>query len=289
LKPILDEIQLKHWRDVAEPEAAAIPASPKEPDADTEGDEVERAISFFLYDKAEKQRQRLLETSGLKVEDVARVAGLSAETRARLELAIRGAAEQTLTAWKWFIEQQVRSQLQQATPQDIKQRLNDIQDFIFQQRFFFGNRMGFQGSQGSLGLWEKTVDAALDAKQKEAWKKETDARAAFHDQAVAEFSIAEFDRKNRLTAEQWAKLDPIISGLVRDCSADILQIFSSNNPWFMEGPYTLLPFAGVPDADLKAILTKDQWDHWRGSPENANSISLWQNIQQMHKQRAGNR
>jgi hypothetical protein len=43
----------------------------------------------------------------------------------------------------------------------------------------------------------------------------------------------------------------------------------------------------VPEADLKAILTKEQWDAWHDSPENANSTSLWQNIQMMQKQRGG--
>ena len=288
LKPFLDEIQLNRLRKLAKPGDPGADKLKSKPAANAEPQEVDRAISAFLFEKEKNERARLVEVSGLKVEDVARVAGLGADAKSRLELAVRGAAEQSLVAWRWFIDQQIRGQLQDATPQDIKQRLDGIQDFIFQQRIFFGGR-GFAGSQSNPGIWEQTVDVELDAKQKEAWKKETDARAAFRDAAIAEFVIAEFDRRFRLTADQSAKLEPILSGIVHERSPDISQIFSSaaNSPWFLEGPYSLLPFAGVPEADFKTILTKDQWDRWHDSPEKANSSSLWQNIEQMHKQRAG--
>ena len=46
--------------------------------------------------------------------------------------------------------------------------------------------------------------------------------------------------------------------------------------------------AGVPDADLKAILTPDQWDRWTKSNEYSNASNMWQNVQQFHKQRIHN-
>jgi hypothetical protein len=288
LKSILDEIQMKHWRKLTEPDDTGTGKVKSKPEANAAPEDVDRAISSFLFEKEKTERKRLIEASDLKMEDAVRVADLSADARAQLELAVRGAAEERLVGWRWFIEQQIRAQVQEATPQNIKQRLDGIQDFIFQQRIFFGGRGG-AGSQADQDIWEKTVDIELDAKQKEAWKKETDARAAFRDSAIAEFIISEFDRRYQLTPDQSARLEPVISKIVQDCSPDISRIFSSaaNTPWFLEGPYALLPFAGVPEADLKAILTKDQWDAWHDSPENANSTSLWQNIQIMQKQRAG--
>ena len=284
VKPILDEIQFKHWRNCSEPDDFGVNNLKSNGDAKAEPPDVETAISSFLYEKEKNERKRLIEASSLKVEDVARVANLSAATKARLELAVRGAAEQELTSWRWFIEQQIRAQVQEATPQNIRQRLEGIQDFMFQQHIFFGVR-GFQGTQADQGIWGKTVDVELDAKQKETWKKETDARAAFRDGAIAEFVVAEFDRRTQLTADQWAKIEPMIANIVKDCSPDISRVFSGN-VWYLQGPYSLLPFAGVPDADLQAVLTKDQWDQWHNSAENTSSTNLWQNIVQIHKQRA---
>jgi hypothetical protein len=50
--------------------------------------------------------------------------------------------------------------------------------------------------------------------------------------------------------------------------------------------FSLMPFAGISDTDLKAILTKDQVGRWTGSTDCANCTSWWTNIQQIHNQQA---
>jgi len=209
------------------------------------------------------------------------VTGLSATAADQLQVAARGITEASMASWKWMIEQQVRSQLQEVTPQNVKQRLDSLQDFFFQRNF------GVQSM--SQPIWDNTVKVELSAKQQELWKKETDARADFQDKAIASLVVAEFDRRYQLTADQWDKLEPVIAGVVHDYSPEISQIFSFSNGvrWFMGSGYTLLPFDGVPEADLKAILSKDQWTRWSGSEECGNAAGLWQNIQQRHNQRLG--
>jgi hypothetical protein len=281
LKPVLDDIQLKRWRNLAMPDNSLADSSTDDkskPEKYTEPEDVERAISSFLYEKSENERKRVVETNLLQAEDVVRVAGLKPQAAERMEAAALGATESYLSNWKWFTEQQIRSQLQDVTPQNVMQRLESIQDFFFQRSYGPGNHSGFL---------DETVKTMLDPKEQEAWKKETDERKAFQDKAVAAFVLAEFDRENRLTPQQWDKLEPVIAGIVQDYSPEIGQIFAFNNgvPWYMEGSYLLMPFAGVSDTDLKAILTKDQVDAWHSSAECSNATSLWQNIQQNHDQR----
>jgi hypothetical protein len=282
LKPILDDVQIKRWRHLATPDSATPNTSTdgkSKPEKNLEPEDVEKTISAFLYDKAEKERKRMEETNILKAEDVARVTGLNAEVSSRLQAAARGATEEYLATWRWFTEQQIRTQLQDVTPQNVKQRLDNLQDYLFQRNFGLPNHQG---------VWDETVKVSLSPAQQAAWQKETDARAAFREKAVAAFVMAEFDRRNQLTVDQYGKLEPIITKVIRDNSTEISQIFSSSfnqTPWYLEGFYSLLPFAGVDDADLKAILTKDQVDRWHASPECANATSLWQGIQQMHNQR----
>jgi len=243
-----------------------------------EPEDVEKCISSFLYDKTAIERKRILAANILKAEDIVRAAGLNAEATAQLMAASRGATEESLTTWKWFIEQQIRSQLQEVTPQNVKQRLEGFEDFVFQRNY---------DTSTHSGVWEKALQTELNDKQRASWTKETDARKLFHDQAIAELVMAEFDRKNQLTADQWEKLEPLVVGSVRDYSSDISRIFSFNNgvPWYLGGPYTLMPFAGIPDADLKAILSADQWNRWKGSSDCSNASNLWQNVQQFHNQR----
>lgn len=281
LKPILDDVQLKRWRHLSNTESVVpdVPDADKsKPEENSEPEDVEKAISNFLYEKTEKERKHMIEASVLKAEDAARVAGLNTEVAAQLQAAARGAAEEYLTAWKWFTEQQIRSQLQDVTPQNVQQRLDSLQDYFFQRNYGLNNRPS---------IWDETVKVELTAKQQESWQKETDARTVFRDQAITSLVLEEFNRKYQLTPEQRGKLEPLIAKTIHDYSADFVQIFSPYNPvpWFMEGVYLLMPFAGVPDADLKAILSKDQVDRWNGSPECSNATNLWQSVQQIHNQR----
>ena len=140
MKPILDAVQLKRWHELATAgtplEGMRRPAARPSTPTDDEPEDVDKAISNFFYEKTESQRKEMLETNALKAEDAARVAGLSAESAERLEAAAAGTTEQSLMTWKWFTEQQIRSQLQGLTPQNVNQRLDGLQDFFFQRRFF---------------------------------------------------------------------------------------------------------------------------------------------------------
>jgi hypothetical protein len=288
LKPVLDDIQLKRWHDLTNPDSApsnGADGDTAKADDSFEPEDVEKAISAYLFQKTEDQRKRTLGDNVLKAEDAVRTAKLSGDAACRLEAAAQGATERSLAMWKWTVEQQVRGQLQDnLTPQNIKQRLDGIQDFIFQQNF--GIMRMNQGGQ-RFDFWDAAMKT-LTQPQQDAWKKETDARDAFHDQAVAALVLAEFDRQYQLTDDQWQKLQPLIAGIVRDISADISQMFSNGNdtPWFLTSQFTLMPFAGLADTDLKSILTKEQLDGWTGSPDFSNASSWWTNIKQIHQQRA---
>jgi len=294
LRPILDEKQRKHWRQLSEPgnqtkgddedeEDGVTPPEDKKtkPVVYTEPEDVEKCISLFLYDKTQIEQKRVLAANVIKAEDVVRTAGLGSDSAARLLIAARGATEEYLTNWKWNVDQQIRSQLQEATPKNIQQRLNGMEEYFFQRNMDMSNRQG---------SWDKTVQATLSPAQLDLWRKETDARKVYHDQAIADLILAEFDRKNQLSEDQWKKLGPLVATSLHDYSQDIGRIFafSNNVPWYLESSYLLMPLAGVPDADLKAILTPDQWDRWTKSNEYSNASNMWQNVQQFHKQRIHN-
>ena len=152
LKPILDDIQRNHWRHLMgnEDPAADKPEDEKAKDEkNAEPEDVEKCVSSFLYEKTANERRRTLEANVLKAEDAVRVAGLKSEAAARLQVAARGAAEESMTNWKWFIEQQIRGQLQELTPQNVKQRLDSLQDYIFQRNF--GGLMNRPGQPIHLG------------------------------------------------------------------------------------------------------------------------------------------
>jgi hypothetical protein len=292
LRAILDPVQCQRWEEIKvrgeadrgedpeefPPNAAAPPAEATPAPAPGEPEDVEQDISDFLYPKAERERKRTVAFMVLQAEDAARINALAADRGARLQTAARGAAEESLGDWKSNLEQVVRSQMQDATPQDVKVRLDNIQDYYFRQ-------IGEAPEQTSL--WKKTVQTELTEPQRTAWQKEVDARGLYHDTAIASFITAEFDRQNPLTPEQWDKIVPLVAGVLKDYSPDIARMFSYNmdqNPWYLQGYTLFLPFAGMPEKDLKAILSPEQWQRWTGSEEYGNVTSYWSTIQTMHDQ-----
>lgn len=294
LKAILDPNQWQHWKDVCLPKnrvsqvmaggmavirnsqpAAGVkpPASPAEPE------DLENALSDYFHKNTVNERKQLLALNLLKAEDAARVAGLAPEALARLETAARGVMEVALAVWRTSTEQNIRSQLQDATAENIKQRLASMGVYSTQRSIVSGSP--------EAPLWDKTVKSELTEPQQAAWKKELDARVAYRNKAIVAIIMTEFDRKVSLTAEQWTKLEPIIAGKVKDYAPDIESMFSSSYPysWFLQSYTLFIPIAAIPEVDLKAILSKEQWDGWTGSPEMENTNNYWENVQSRHEQR----
>jgi len=293
LKAVLEPVQVAHWREACEaakkdprynrrnfvPPDVAAPPKPKEPERPKEPEEVEIQVSEYLTKRSAAEKTRLFAEMKLQAEDAVRVAALPAESAALLQTAARGAAERVLGGWKLNTESNLRSNLQGVNAGGIKQRLAGMEDYYFYNR---GNGDG----PANNAVWKKTVERALNDAQRAAWKKETDARSEFANRAKVGAVMAEFDRRQQLTAEQWGKLEPIVSGIVKEYSADIEDYFSNQTPWYLETYSCLIPFAGVPEKDMKAILSKPQIDRWQGE-DSGNASNYWENLQQNHKNRVG--
>jgi hypothetical protein len=292
IKEMIDPIQWRHWQEIC---------SQKNPDPDSDNDgnpeeksdgdgtkpqeiaepeDFEIALSDFLYDKTEKEKNRMLPAMILKAEDAGRVAELGADAIGRLETAARGAADKALANWKSNADQSVRSLLQDASGQNAKRRLKSIESYNLPRDANLAPDKDM--------IWVNAVKAELTAGQMAAWKKAVDERTAYRNRAIALTVMTEFDRRIPLTAEQWEKLEPMIVGTVNDYAPDISMMFGYNNAarWYMQPFSIFIPFAAVPEKDFKDILGTEQWASWSGNPEFSNSRAYWSNIQQNHVARA---
>ena len=113
---ILDAAQWKRWKKACDPatikeeawrseavntEAAddgERPLTPPEPEV------LESAVSDFLHTETAPARKRLLDAMNLRVEDVARLAGLGSDSVTRLQIAAKGAVEESLARWKAMVD-----------------------------------------------------------------------------------------------------------------------------------------------------------------------------------------
>jgi hypothetical protein len=287
---IIDPIQWQHWQDAAKLKDTPFnygdqipqlppPEDPARPQPAAEPEDLERSISDYLADKTRARRAALFAAGILKAEDAARVMHLPADAAERLATAARGEAEAALDTWELSVEQSVRANLGNVTPDTVRERLANIQDYQFSQN---------NGQSGGSGesIWEKTLNSVATPGQADAWKKEKEARAAFQDKAIASTIVASFDERIGISSEQWAKLEPLVMQIQKDYSEDLGRYYQAaeGTAWYLQTYTMFLPVVGIPEKDMKALLTEDQWDRWSGSNLFMNASMNWQNIQQMHQQ-----
>jgi hypothetical protein len=289
IKAILDENQWRHWQDAAagknasdneyEQQSVQLPAAGASATATAtqapvqEPDAVEKAISKYMADKSDAERQKVFAERELKAEDASRILHLPADAAQRLTTAACGAADAFMTGWSNAAEQAVRSNLGTVTAETINQRLQNIQGYQLQQA---ESNSGSGSPQDSV--WDTTVKNVLNQDQIHAWKTETDARQQYESDAVCNWVTVSFAQRFALSPDQQAKLGSMIAKIMKKYGDRFGNYFQGDAPWYLETYYMFLPVAGIEDKDLGAILTKDQVDRWKGSNVHAEAAMYWQNI-----------
>ncbi|WP_050023508.1 hypothetical protein [Verrucomicrobium sp. BvORR034] len=290
LKSVLDESQLKAWRELEKAQASQQQEnSPKpvaKPDFGTrkpEPEDLEQMVSLFLYEKSLARHTNLMNAMVTAAEDAARVTGLAPDRMARLRTAARGAVEAAMDEWRPTVDSVVRARLQGATVQDVGQRMTSIDSYYF--------NMYRSRKTEDYPVWQKALKAELNPDQFKKWEGEQKARQDFQDEAVAAFVLAEFDRKVLLNGAQSEALKTRLAAVIRDYQPDLATYFSGSEgvPWYLQYYSMLIPIVGVTEKDLKTIITPGQWDAWSKSNEFNNCMSYWSGIEQNHNSRVRNK
>ncbi len=278
LEKYLDKKQLENWRQAQEMTAAKLKFIPQEIQGATslrypEPEAVEHIVSDYLYQKTKAERAMVLKNMLLLVDDAGRVAELSDDVISRLETAARGASERVIEERKNQWAKDVRSHIGEIDVQQLPRRLDKLS-------FNNTNRRRIL-NDGALkqGVWKAAVQTEMTEAQQAAWKVETDARAAFSDEALAVFVMAEFDRRYSINSGQWEQLEPYVAEIVQDYRVDIRNYFSDS--WYYRNYAVTIPVAGVPEAEAKAILSEKQWKLWKGD----SAWHYWSGVKDNHDRR----
>ncbi|MBL9133068.1 MAG: hypothetical protein JNG86_17795, partial [Verrucomicrobiaceae bacterium] len=107
----------------------------------------------------------------------------------------------------------------------------------------------------------RALDTLLSAPQRAAWTKVADAREDYRIAAMAAMTALDLDRRRKLSSEQFAKVEKLVTQVIRDHLPDIERSMSS--PWHLSYYSCLMPLAGVKKADLQAVLTEKQWKEFQ--------------------------
>jgi hypothetical protein len=299
IKAILDPVQYGRWQKLCAkrddpnggmmvnnnpiPLPAAGTANNRAPAPEPEA--VERAISDYLSDKSEAERENLEEERVLMAEDIARVAKPPPERVARLQLAARGDAEEALLAWNDSVDQIVRRDVAGATPENVTQKLDGIPGYQIENNT--GRRGGDANPTDANSAWDKTVKEALTPDQLNAWREATDERSQYQQDAIAAWITAGFDEEFGLAPEQWSKMESKLEKPIKeygDCFDGVIQI-SNSSAWYLNCNTFFLPLAGLTNEEMKATVSPEVFEQWRRSNWYDNAHSWWSNILMIKQQK----
>ena len=291
VKPLLDEAQWKRWKDMANydgsdqrrfmPMNGPKPPAPKPPPAKKDGKRVEppsaeSVISEHLFHQSDTLRSRYIAAMQLRVEEAARLGALPPAGVARLATAAKGAVENMLSPWKSSMDSYVRSQLQDATPQNVRPKLEGMGTI---------SMSGYgEGAQDSP-LWKTAIDEVMPAEKKKLWKQEQDARNDYQNTAMTGVVLYHLQRQCPITREQWKNLEPLIKRIVNDYTPDLNGWFSS--PWYLYSYYVFVPLAGVPEKDLEKVLGPTRMKQVKNTVL-PRGQEYWDSIKEQHDQRVRN-
>ena len=287
IKAILDANQWQHWQDAAagknlnenvyEEQTLQLPAAggsgTPAPQPVVEPDQVDKAISKYMADKSETERQRIFAQKLLKAEDAARILHLPADAAQRLTTAACGQADAFMTGWSNSAEQTIRASIGTVTPDTIDQRLQSIQGYQLQQA-----ESNASSGTAEDNVWEDTVKDMLNQDQMKAWKSETDARDQYENDAICGWITVSFAQRFALSPDQQDRLRPMVAKILKKYGDRFGNYFEGDTPWYLEGYYMFMPMAGIKDNDLGTVMTKDQIDRWKSSNVHAQAAMYWENI-----------
>lgn len=273
VRSVLDEKQHARWQELVQTTGGASRnVIPKEATS-RQASDMEVEIAAHLYKLFMTERKRVFDSMMPLVEDAQRVLSLPPDVVARLTTAAKGAVEQSLGVWRQNTERYVRQTVQTATPKNILQALAATE------RVSFG-RMESNAQQSAL--WQTALSTSLDGEQRKRLKVVTDARLDYRLKAMAAMSVSELDRRRRLSGEQCGKLQDAVKTVVGEYLPDIERYMSFQ--WFLQYYYALVPLAGVPEKEMQAILTPEQWKLCKDR-DLPDAMQYWEGIKTNHDNR----
>jgi hypothetical protein len=236
---------------------------------------VEAAISEHLAATSREQSLRGLETMLREVELVGRVVDLDEAAVSALELAAKGTAQRAAEAYRVNQGRYMRSQVQGATPDTIRERLRTVGGYSF-----------YMGREGPT-LVEETLDSLItDEQRKQVWAYQDEVKKR-QKEAILLVLLARVDQALGLSEDQSATLAVKLQEVMEKYGPDIEQNFrgwGERVPWFLQGYYLMLPGAGLSDADLKAVLNERQMTLWDAEVTQRGG-SYWAQVLEYHEQR----
>lgn len=238
---------------------------------------MEQAVTSFIHQRTAQERDRVLMEIMAEIEFISLTADLPELTKRRLQTAAKGAAEEVIDEWDDNFTRTIRERLRTVQAQNFERQLASLGHFSFTSRDVSETR-----------VWNRLLaylelDGQADTRTEALARRE-----AIHQSAIADIVTIHSAGQLGMGPDQWPDLHAAVLASLAEYGPDFEAAMGrSNVAWYLRNPGIIMPLAGIPEDQLRGILTERQYRRWRDQV-GTSTTGFWSRVESSHRQRTQN-
>ncbi len=217
---------------------------------------IEKAIQDYLTRGRDDWKNKRLEARRAEIDELGTQWKLPEATTKALRDGLEGAVAMSLGSWGQALEKQIREYVKSAFLGGAEDRIQALEGG----QTNFGMANDTDGMKAEIGTWRELLRQHLDPPSFADWEAREQKRADRRVEALSMMTVAELDRKLRLTPDQRQRLEPIVSKAVRE-SKSKLDAFLTQN--YANSELLMMVVNGIPASEVSTLIDADQMAGWR--------------------------
>jgi hypothetical protein len=226
---------------------------------------IEKAIADYLDRGRDQWKTQRVEARKAQAEEIITLLKLDATAMQRLRDGLEPAVGKSLVQWGKGLEKSIREYVKSAFLGGADDRIQALEGG----QINFGSAAEPEAMEADETAWRELLRQCLDAPAYAQWESREQQRLDRRIRAMAMLTVAELDRKLRLTATQRTRLESMLTGVIRTAKPKIDAMLGQS---YSNSEILLMVLNGVPMVDIQKLLEPDQMAGWR---EVASRYSGW--------------
>jgi hypothetical protein len=230
--------------------------------------ERDQMANDFLLSCYEESIKRIMVSYECEIAEVDRSAKLSESEKDDLALLAKGMVQEASQSIRQSLGANVRQNLGSVPLEQVPQRLVN-----FGAGFF-----NWTARPSDSPMWQLAIENLLDEERREKWLAERNARLSRLSESQKSLVMFQADRVAGLSEEQAKELGVKVEVVLEKHGPALEKLKSMiGRDWYSYNHTVLVPLAGVPEEELKSILTKNQLDQLK--PAMTQTRHYWSQIE----------
>lgn len=217
---------------------------------------IEKAISDYLDRGREQWKTQRVEGRKAEAEEIVTLLKLDAAATEKLRNGIDAAITTAMGQWGKGLEKSIREYVKSAFLGGADERIQALEGG----QINFGGAAEPEAMEADEKAWRELLKGCLDGSAYAVWEAREQQRLDRRIKAMAMLTVAEVDRKLRLTEEQRSRLETLLMEVIRSAKPKIDAMLGQS---YSNSEILLMVLNGVPSVDVQKLLEPDQMTAWR--------------------------